>query len=132
MILASTTSVFFLSQCLSYRTISDSTRLSTSFGGLSCDTSIFSSNISWVRFTSPGGSEIPTWAVSSNQCGTEGSGWFNGSMPSIGVTINGTVCYQQNTNICNWSNEIQITNCALFYVYALVAPPMCNLRYCTV
>lgn len=118
------------SQCSSYVTINDSTRLSTSTGGSLCDTSIFTSNTTWVRFLPPGGTQIVTWNPSTNRCGAQVTGWYNGTMPSVGMSVNGTVCYSWNV-ACTWMNVIQVTNCGGFYVYGLIAPQGCSFRYCT-
>ncbi|UJR29518.1 hypothetical protein I4U23_010735 [Adineta vaga] len=126
----STTSSF--SECSSYTTISDATRLTTAASGSTCDTSTFFSNVTWVRFTGAGGTQLATTAPSANQCGSASTGWYSTSLPSSGTTVNGTVCYVWSGNNCNWSNTIRVTNCGSFYVFGLIAPPACNLRYCTV
>lgn len=118
------------SQCSSYLSINDSTRLASSSSVALCDQSLFTSNITWVRFFSPGGTQLATTAPSTYQCGTHATGWYNGTMPSAGLTVNGTVCYNWGSN-CFWSNSILVTNCGGFFVFGLVAPPGCNLRYCT-
>ncbi|CAF3698578.1 unnamed protein product [Rotaria socialis] len=86
----------------------------------------------WVRFLSPAGTSIPTVTPGISHCGTDASGWYNGAYPSTtGSTTTGTVCYHWSSSTCNWSNSIQITNCGAFYVFLLINPPVCNLRYCT-
>lgn len=85
----------------------------------------------WVRFSGAGGTQLATSAPGSNQCGTQATGWYSSSLPTSGVTVNGTVCYQWSSNTCNWSNTILVTNCGAFYVFGLIMPPACNLRYCT-
>jgi hypothetical protein len=112
--------------------INDTTRLTTATGGSACDQSLFSSNITLVRFSGSGGTQIPTTAPNSNQCGTAATGWYNGSIPASGVTVNGTVCYNWSSNTCNWSNMITVTNCSSYYVYGLIKPIGCSFRYCTV
>ncbi|CAF1385349.1 unnamed protein product [Adineta ricciae] len=128
---ASTTTNSF-SECSSYTNISDATRLTTASGGSACDSSIFSSSTTWVRFTGSGGTQLATTAPSANQCGTQASGWYSSSLPSSGSSINGTACYVWGSNNCNWSNAVRVTNCGSFYVFGLVTPPVCNARYCTV
>lgn len=128
---ATTTTAAFPSQCSSYTTISDATRLTTAGGGSVCDSSVFSSSTTWVRFTAPGGTQVATTPPSANQCGTQATGWFNGTMPSSGSTVNGTACYVWGSNTCNWNNNIRVTNCGSFYVFGLILPPICNARYCT-
>jgi hypothetical protein len=66
-------------------------------------------------------------------CGTGSTGWYNGVYPSIpGQTVNGNTCFNWNGNTCNWSTSIRVTNCNGYYVFYLVPPPVCSLRYCTV
>ena len=125
-----TTTVSF-SQCSSYSTINDVTRLTTAAGSNVCDTSTFTPNITWVRFSGAGGTLLATSPPPQPQCGTQATGWYSSSLPSEGMTINGTVCYVYNSNNCNWSNQINVTNCGGFYVFGLIAPPQCSLRYCT-
>ena len=126
-----TTSAALPSQCSSYTTDSDSTRNVAYTATVVCDTSTFSSTAVWVRFVSPAGTYIPTSAPSTSTCGTHAPGWYNGPYPSTaGSTTTGTVCYNWSGNTCNWSNQIQITHCNTFYVFYLIAPPVCSLRYC--
>ncbi|CAF1444308.1 unnamed protein product, partial [Didymodactylos carnosus] len=99
-------------QCSSYITINDSTH-NVAYGG-------------------GAGTIIVKSAPSINHCGTAAPGWYSGIYPSaIGSTTTGMVCYNANNNTCKWNNSISITNCTTFYVFALFAPPTCNLRYCT-
>ena len=121
------------SECYNYSSISDSTRLATATTGtIACDQIMFSSTITWWRFVGVGGTQIVSSAPSSYRCGTDASGWYTGPMPASATTVNGTVCYVWLSSNCHWSNTILITNCGSFYVYGLVDPPNCNLRYCTV
>jgi hypothetical protein len=119
------------SLCYSYTIINDATRLVTAAGGSACDQSLFSSSITLVRFTGAGGTKIVTTTPSIKQCGTQATGWYNGTMPAWGMTVNGTVCYSWSSNTCNWSNMITVTNCSSYYVYGLISPAHCTLRYCT-
>ncbi|CAF3851461.1 unnamed protein product [Rotaria magnacalcarata] len=60
-------------ECLSYTTINDSTRLTTATGGT-------------------------TAAPAPNHCGTQGTGWYTGSLPASGISTSGTVCYAWDSN----------------------------------
>ena len=40
------------------------------------------------------------------------------------------VCFNWSRGCCSWSNNIEVVNCELFYVYKLSRPPHCSLRYC--
>jgi hypothetical protein len=101
-------------------------------GPLVCDNIYFNSTVTWVRFSGAAGTQISTSVVAKSHCSTHATGYYTGVMPSVGVTITGTVCYNWEENICNWNNSISVTNCNGYYVYALIAPPTCHLRYCTV
>ncbi|CAF3868656.1 unnamed protein product, partial [Rotaria sp. Silwood1] len=123
-------------ECTVYTTIDDSTRVvsnNINDGSQACDASLFDSTPDPIRFVSPGGTQIPTISPGGNNCGAGGAGWLVTSHPSeIGQSIDGTVCYAVDSNVCWQSNSIQITNCGGYYVYQLYTPPTCNLRYCTV
>jgi hypothetical protein len=126
-----TSAISLASTCYSYTIINDTTRLVTAAGASACDQSLFSANITLVRFSGAGGTEIVTTAPVINQCGTQATGCYNGTMPVSGMTVNGTVCYNWGSSTCNWSNMITVTDCNSYYVYGLIIPPVCNLRYCT-
>ncbi|XP_078383788.1 uncharacterized protein LOC144666259 isoform X1 [Oculina patagonica] len=85
----------------------------------------------WYRFNSTAGLTIPTYCVPSNMCNADGTGWLNGTHPTLleGV-VNRTVCFNWAGNCCNWRVTISVRNCGLFYVYRLVRTPLCYLRYC--
>ncbi|CAF1302442.1 unnamed protein product [Adineta ricciae] len=121
-------------QCYNYTLINDPTRSInvTSSGSSACDTSIFSSTPMWVRFVGSGGSKIPTSAVAKYQCNTDAPGWYSGNMPiTVNTTTSGSVCFAWSGSSCYWNSTISVTNCGWYYVYELVAPSTCSLRYCT-
>ena len=120
-------------QCSSYFTSTDGTRRVTyGVGSVSCDSaSIFGSSPAWVRFSGAAGTQLLNYSTTNNNCNTHASGWYRGRYPDPGNTVVGIVCYNWNGNTCNWSNNIQVTNCNNFYVYQLSTPPACSLRYCT-
>ena len=73
---------------------------------------------------------MPTSCVSSGRCGTSASGWMNGVHPTVAEgKVTRKVCYNYDS-CCQWSNNIDVVNCGLFYVYKLSRPPVCTLRYC--
>jgi hypothetical protein len=120
-------------QCASYTVNNDPTRNIAASNGTICDQTIFSNlNSTWVRFESPAGTIIPTSAPAENHCHTQATGWMSTRYPPvIGLTLHATVCYNSVSNNCAYSNSILVTKCNGFYVFALTAPPKCNLRYCT-
>ena len=96
-----------------------------------CDQRHLSPLPAWYRFTGAAGDRMPTSCVPEKRCGTHAPGWLNGSHPSVkeGI-VTRRVCYHWISKCCNWENDIQIKNCDAFYVYRLVKPPTCWLRYC--
>ncbi|CAF1348224.1 unnamed protein product [Adineta ricciae] len=120
-------------ECFSYITINDPSRLTTDNGGcFLCDATVFNSTTTWVRFIGAGGTQLATTPPLSNRCRTCAAGWYRGSLPAPGMTVNGTVCYVWNSDNCSMPNQISATNCGSFYVFGLVAPQACLRRYCTI
>ncbi|CAF4937764.1 unnamed protein product, partial [Rotaria socialis] len=62
-----------------------------------CDNTAPFSNQSigvWIRFIGTGGSTLPLSSPGMNLCGSTGTGWYAGSMPSsTGQITNGTACF---------------------------------------
>jgi len=85
----------------------------------------------WYRIQGAAGTMLADSVVPIYQCSTHATGYYTGTYPAIGSTVSGTVCYYWSSNTCNWSNSISVTNCNGYFVYYLIAPPVCNLRYCT-
>ena len=77
------------------------------------------------------GNHVPEYCVPINHCGTHAPGWLNGTHPSVheGI-VTRQVCYHWKGKCCYWKNNIKIRNCGNYYVYHLVKPPTCLLRYC--
>lgn len=122
-----------LSQCSNYMLITDETRRSTHAHYIGCDNAIFKGEPKWVRFSGAAGTRLAPGPMEPFHCGTQGTGWYKGTYPTVaGTTTTGTVCYSWPGNMCMWSNQVSITRCNDFYVFALRAPPACYLRYCTV
>ncbi|CAF1329715.1 unnamed protein product [Rotaria sordida] len=132
-------------QCYNYITINDPTRLSSNGGGSSDDTTLFprADSISYVRFMSPGGTQILGTPIEGiNRCGIGYPIYIDTtSTPypsSVGETVNATTCMYvyyspENYSPCYASNTITITNCSTYYVFGLTAPPALGpSRYCTV
>ena len=117
-------------ECNSHKNLSDSNRIK-SFNDKNvvlCDTSLANT---WYRFVGAAGnqiaeSEVPTW-----HCGTHAPGWLNGTHPSeADGAVDRQVCFHWTGGNCQWSKNIQVRNCGDFYVYKLVKPPGCSMRYC--
>ena len=85
----------------------------------------------WYRFNGTAGSKMPTYCVAKRMCNTDATGWLNGAHPTLqeGV-VSRTVCFHWGSSCCNWAVTVQIRNCGLFFVYNLMDPGHCQLRYC--
>ena len=122
--------------CSSYQPINDATRNVNAAGyALACDnTGYFAndSNPTWIRFTGSGGTTLPLATPGMNVCGSQGTGWYAGTMPSSGEMVNGTVCFTWTGSICRFSVSISVANCGSFYIYLLPTVPACMMRYCTI
>ena len=97
-------------------------------GYLQCDNLL---PLGWYRFGGAAGTEMPTSCVGKNRCGTHAPGWLNGSHPrATDGIVRAKVCFHWSSDCCLWSANIRVRNCSGFYVYELVPPPNCHLRYC--
>ena len=91
------------------------------------------SNPVWIRFIGTGGSTLPLTTPGLNICGSQGTGWYDGDMPSSsGEIVNGTACFTWTGSVCRYSVSMSVANCASFYIYLLPPPPACMMRYCTI
>jgi hypothetical protein len=65
------------------------------------------------------------------RCGTSSTGWMNGTQPKVADgKVTTKVCYGTATNCCYYANNIEVVNCGQYYVYKLIPPRTCLLRYC--
>ena len=123
------------SECKSYKALDQADRAvgNRAQNNLKCDGRAPDNIVSpaWYRMTGASGDKIPNKCVPKNRCGTHAPGWLNGSHPAVleGV-VNRQVCYHWSSSCCNWKNNIKIRNCGSYYVYQLIKPPVCYLRYC--
>ena len=95
---------------------------------------MFNSTPIWVLFiNATGAMMIPTAAPAYYSCQTSAPGWYGGPMPTtLGSRSNGTACYNNGAgNTGDYTNQIQVLHCGGYYLYALIAPSQCSLRYCT-
>ncbi|CAF0877439.1 unnamed protein product [Adineta ricciae] len=125
------------SACSNYTPVDDPTRSINAPGyALGCDnTAPFANQSSpaWIRFIGTGGTTLPLQTPGMNICGSEGTGWYYGTMPSItGEVVNGTACFSWYTSVCRFSVSIIVANCGSFYIYRLPPAPACMMRYCTI
>ncbi|CAF1601975.1 unnamed protein product [Adineta ricciae] len=125
------------SACSNYTPVDDPTRSINALGyALGCDNTAPFANQStpaWIRFIGTGGTTLPLQTPGMNICGSEGTGWYYGTMPSVtGEVVNGTACFSWYTSICRFSVSITVANCGSFYIYRLPPAPACMMRYCTI
>jgi len=120
-------------QCTSATLISDGTRSAGFQGSPYCDLNGPLGTAGWFQFFGSGGMIIANCVVGQNLCGSQATGWYSGAFPAApGDTTVGNVCFNWRYSTCYWAISINVTNCNGYYVFYLVPPPVCNLRYCTV
>lgn len=123
--------------CSNYTSINDPTRSVFATGyPLGCDNTapfINRTHRVWIRFEGSGGTILPLATPGMDICGSVGTGWFSGVMPTTyGTMNNATVCFTWYTDICRFSYSISVVHCGSFYSYLLPATPACMMRYCTI
>ena len=96
-----------------------------------CDNSLDDSI--WYRMMPPAGTMIPEEVVSQYRCGSNMVGWMEGVHPKIlGENVVKKVCFHWSSKYCQYSTNIDVTNCGEYYVYKLPnVPQYCNYRYCS-
>ena len=117
-------------ECSEYTELSDAFRnVGWGYDYARCDSGLAAG---WYRFTGDAGTQMLDYAPGDFNCGTHAPGWIDGHPAFVGDTTRQTVCYDWSGDgdDCTWSNEVDVTNCGDFYVYNLVAPPVCSLAYC--
>ena len=115
-------------ECFGYKWLNERSRNQKySLRENNCDSSL---SPGWYRFGGGAGTKMPTSYVSIERCGTHASGWMNGAHPTVAEgKVTRKVCYRYSS--CCWrSNNIEVLNCGLYYVYKLSRPPNCTYRYC--
>ena len=123
------------SECVNFKALNQSDRAvgNSDQATVKCDGRAPDNILSpgWYRMTGNSGDQIPETCVPMRRCGTSAPGWLNGTHPTVeeGV-VTRQVCYHWSNKCCNWKNNIKVRNCGDYYVYQLVKPPVCNLRYC--
>ncbi|XP_074623710.1 uncharacterized protein LOC141881766 isoform X1 [Acropora palmata] len=122
------------SECSNYTSLDQSDRAvgNTDQSNLKCDKWAPDNIVSgWYRMTGASGDQIPEGCVPIRRCGTHAPGWLNDTHPTVkDGLLTAKVCYHWSNKCCRWSNNIKIRNCGSYYVYQLVKPPVCYLRYC--
>jgi hypothetical protein len=120
-------------QCLTQTIITDNTRNANYIGSSSgCDSASTLGAVGWYQFTGAAGTILANYPVPIGSCGTQYTGWYNGTYPSLPNSLgSGSICFNGPSNNCYTSITTLITNCNGYYTFLLFAAPTCNLRYCT-
>ena len=123
---------FVADLCYHYKNLSDATRkisYLTPFGSELCDNQLPSG---WYRFVGAAGTKMPTTRVPAYKCGADWSGWLNGAHPTVeDGEVKRTVCFGDRSTGCKYAINISVKNCSSYYIYQLVQPPFCSMRFCS-
>ena len=85
----------------------------------------------WYRFVGAAGTKMPTTRVPAYRCGTDWSGWLDGSHPTVeDGKVQRTVCFSDRPIGCRFIKQISVENCGSYFIYKLRQPTICNSRYC--
>ena len=77
------------------------------------------------------GTKMPTHCVPDFRCGADFSGWLKGGHPTLAnVEVTSEVCFGRGGDCCKKSKEIKVKDCGSYFIYELLKPPTCPLRYC--
>ncbi len=120
-------------QCLTQTLITDNTRnVNYTIPTSGCDSASTLGTAAWYQFSGAAGTILANYPVPFGSCGTDYTGWYNGSYPSLPNALgSGTICFNGPNNTCAYTITTLITNCNGYYTFLLFAAPTCNLRYCT-
>ena len=85
----------------------------------------------WYRFVGAAGTKMPTTRVPAYKCGTNWSGWLDGSHPTVeDGEVKRKVCFSDRFSGCKNSFKIDVKNCGSYFIYNMLPPPTCDSRYC--
>ena len=63
----------------------------------------------WYRFVGAAGTKMPTTRVPAYRCGTDWSGWLDGSHPTVeDGEVPGTVCFSDRSTGCKYTTRISV------------------------
>ena len=124
--------LFLDPECKNYKRLDDNTRsVENKRQSYTCDKSSQIADNTWYRLVGGSGTQLPTTCVPKLRCGTHAPGWIQGGHPSVADNVvKRKVCFHWSGNCCRWNRQIEVRNCGNFYVYKLMKPPVCHLRYC--
>ncbi|CAH3142153.1 unnamed protein product [Porites lobata] len=121
-------------ECSNYRFLDEINRAITysNISSWPCDTNLLAG---WYRFSGGAGSQMADFCVSDlfrKYCSTDAPGWLSGGHPSVAEgVVRRKVCFPGAIRgCCGYVSNISVRNCGSFFVYKLLPPPHCYLRYC--
>jgi cysteine-rich repeat protein len=124
-------------QCFEpYTTFDAADRNKNAVGGPFCDRQDAAepqgwSGPGWYRFSGAAGTQMSEMVISSQVCGSYGSGWLNGAHPALGQGIvDRQVCFAWKDEGCTYNTQIEVLTCIGFHLYHLPDVPECEMRYC--
>ena len=80
----------------------------------------------WYRFVGAAGTKMATTTVDRYHCGTALPGWLHGAHPTVEEgKARRKVVFSDGSFIF-----IEVKNCGSFYIYNILKPPGCEMRYC--
>ena len=114
-------------ECTSYSSLTSGDRKTTyTSNSILCDSNLKG----WYRFQGAAGTRMPTSCPPRDRCSTHGTGWLNGSHPTVADgKVSKQVCFSL-TSCCSLTTHIQVRNCCSYYVYYFYGTPGCHYRYC--
>ena len=116
------------SECSSYKSIDEADRSINYKGAVKCDNGLAPG---WYRFEGSAGDRLPEVAPEQQYCGTHAPGWLNGKHPTPPEgRVQRQVCFHWSNKKCLWNVNIEVRNCGGYFVYNLVKPPGCSMRFC--
>ncbi|CAH3164831.1 unnamed protein product [Pocillopora meandrina] len=99
--------IFVSDHCYHYKNLSDANRKMsyvTPADSSSCDSPL---SEGWYRFVGAAGTKMPTKRVPAYRCGTDWSGWLDGSHPTVeDGKVQRTVCFSNRPNGCKELKKI--------------------------
>ena len=117
--------------CYHYKNLTDANRkisYKTTEGLWLCDNQLPEG---WYRFVGAAGTKMPTTRVPAYRCGTDWSGWLEGSHPTVeDGEVPRTVCFSDRSTGCKYTTRISVKNCGSYFIYKQQQVPGCNSRYC--
>ena len=122
---------FVADPCYHYKNLTDANRkisYKTPYDLELCDNQLPEG---WYRFVGAAGTKMPTTRVPAYRCGTDWSGWLDGSHPTVeDGEVPRTVCFSDRSTGCKYTTRISVKNCGSYFIYRQQQVPGCSSRYC--